>query len=149
MMKDKRSQIKQLMDILYNIDVQYSRAARALGFKENLFWFLYALDNNEPISQKQMIIDRQMPKTTLNTIVKECEKKGYITFQSIKGQKREKMVVVTESGKKYAQEMLKKIYKAEEKAFSDTKDREKLIELATSYYKNLKKSFNEHILRNK
>lgn len=146
-MTDKRSKIKQLMDILYNMDVQYARAVKVLGFKASMFWFLYALDNNEPTSQKQMIVDRQVPKTTLNTIVKECERKGYITFENIKGEKREKVVVATEAGRKYAQDMLQKIYAAEEEAINNTKDIDKLLELINIYYKNIEKSFSKIINR--
>ena len=140
-MNDIRKKIKQLMNIMYNIDVQYMRASNALGYKANMFWFLYSLDNNPPMSQKQIINDWDMPKTTLNTLVKECEEKGFLTFKSIEGSRREKIIIITESGKKYAQKMLKKIYEAENEAFMNTPGHDKLIELTNLYYENLKKSF--------
>ena len=41
-------------------------------------------------------------------------------------------MIITDSGRKYAKTILTKIYEAEEEAFLNTKDTDKLLELAFS-----------------
>lgn len=144
-MKNKRDKVKQLSKILYNIDTQYIKVVRQMGYKANMFWLLYSLDNNDPMSQKQICEDWDMPKTTLNTLIKECEGLGYITFESVKGERREKVIILTESGKKYAKQIMNKIYKAEEEAFYALEERDKFISLAQNFLDNLKSSFEKHV----
>lgn len=144
-MVDKREKVKYLLRILTNIDIQYIKTVRRMGYKANMFWLLYSLDNNEPMSQKKICEDWNMAKTTLNTIVKECEQSGYITFETIKGQRREKVIVLTEAGKKYTKQILNKVYKAEDEAFYAMKNGDELIKLAEEFHDNLKEAFNNHL----
>lgn len=144
-MNDKREKVKYLLRILNNIDIQYIRTVRQMGYKANMFWLLYSLDNNEPMSQKKICEDWNMAKTTLNTLVKECEQSGYITFEAIKGQRREKAIILTESGKKYTKQIMNKMYKAEEEAFYSMENGDEFIKLAEEFLNNLKTSFKKHI----
>ena len=144
-MKNKREKVTHLLKIFYNIDTLYIKVARQMGYKANMFWLLYSLDNNEPMSQKQICEDWGIPKTTINTLIKECERQGYISFETVKGQRREKVIVLTEAGKKYAKQMLDKMYKAEEEAFYSMKDGDEFIKSADEFLENLKASFEKYI----
>ena len=144
-MENQRDKVKRLLKILYNVDAKYVKAVRKMGYKSNLFWLLYYLDNNEPMSQKQICEDWDIPKTTINTLIKECEQMGYITFEPIKGQRREKVIILTDKGKEYAKQMLNRVYKVEEEAFHNVKDGDKLIELSQNFLDNLKSSFEKEL----
>ena len=61
-----------------------------------------------------------LPRTTLNTIVKRCEKEGYLILERVQGTKREKALCLTDKGKAYTKEVLADIYAVEEEAISET-----------------------------
>ena len=76
-MQIEKDEIKRLRKAFYSIHSQIILASKKNGCKFNLLWFLYALDGEELKSQKQICEEWYMTKTTLNTLVKECEKLGY------------------------------------------------------------------------
>jgi len=143
-MQIEKDDIKRLRKAFYSIHSQIILASKKNGCKFNLLWFLYALDSEELKSQKQICEEWYMTKTTLNTLVKECEKLGYINFKPIDGEKREKYIILTDSGKKYMNTMISKLYIAEEKALLKIKDRKKFIENMEEFFIYLKESINEN-----
>ena len=106
--------------ITSTLDGVYWKISKLSGVKENLFWLLYVLDDGEFHSQKQICEDWSFPKTTINTLIKECESDGYITLKNIPGKKRELQICLTEKGLLYAQEVLKPVYEIENKALQET-----------------------------
>ena len=58
------------------MDGLYYLAARHLGVNENTFSLLYSLADGRPRSQKQLSEELLIPKTTVNTMVKECIQAG-------------------------------------------------------------------------
>lgn len=110
-----REEIYRLMLATNKCDGVYYEIAKCTGVKENTLVLLYALSDGKSHSQKQICGDWLIPKTTLNTVVKECVIGGYITLLTEK-QSKEKTIRLTESGKKFAQMVTKKMNEAEEKA---------------------------------
>lgn len=70
-MESSRSFLDRFYVCCNKIDGLYYLAARRLGVKENALSLLYTLDNGPPCSQKQLAEELLIPKTTINTIVKE------------------------------------------------------------------------------
>lgn len=101
------------------IDGVYYLLARHYGFNENTLAFLYALDDGKPHSQKEISDEWIIPRTTINSIVKNMISDGYITFTG-KQHTKEKMILLTEKGRAYADRLLNGIYLAEEQAIGDT-----------------------------
>lgn len=99
----------------YRLDGFYAEYAKESGVKENLLWILYALNDGNSHSQKEICDSWDLPRTTVNTIIKELENDCYVKLLQIKGEKRELEVVLTDKGKAYADCLLDKIYKIEEK----------------------------------
>lgn len=115
-----RTEIRRIALASYVMDGVYDRWAKQQGVKENTLWLLYALDDGQPHSQKQLCEQWLFPKTTLNTIVKECEAAGYLKLVTMLGNKREKQLSLTEKGRQYARKTLAPVYLAEEKAIEAT-----------------------------
>lgn len=90
-----------------------------MGVKENTLALLYALDDGRPHSQKQIYEDWLIPKTTVNTVVKELRDAGYVTLLAEEAS-REKMILLTETGKAYTREILQRVYDAERAALEAT-----------------------------
>ena len=118
-MNDYRKEIRRLMITVNQVEGLYYSAAKKLGVKENTLTFLYALDDGKSHSQKQICDEWFIPRTTINTIVKECVEAGYITLINEKHSK-EKKVAITEMGKIHAKEVLQTVYHAEQIAMEET-----------------------------
>lgn len=121
-MNNERQAIRRMMISINKIDQLYERVQRKAGAKGNTVWVLYALDDEKPHSQKQIYEEWLIPRTTLNTIVKELESDGYVRLESIPGQRREMNIYLTEAGKTYARQVLDSFYQAEEEAFRQTEN---------------------------
>lgn len=105
--------------LLYKIDAYYTEFAKRSGVRPNLLWVLYALDDGEAHSQKEISRSWDIPVTTVNTIVSQLQKDGYVRLASIAGCKREMHVVLTSSGRAYSERLLSELYRIEEKVYTD------------------------------
>lgn len=140
-MNELREKVRRLSISLNRIDGLYERMSRKFGYKANMLWLLYSLDDGEAKSQKQICEEWMFRPTTLNTIVKECEAEGYVTLEHIPGTRREMSVRLTESGKEYAHAILNPLYAAEEQALAAIPDADRLIELLETFQKQLSDRF--------
>lgn len=138
---ENRTLIRRLMIVVNRIDGVYERMAVKLGIKVNMICLLYALDDGSPHSQKQICEDWMLPRTTFNTITKECIEKGYVRLERIPGKRREKNIVLTDFGKSYARKCLDVIYHAEEEAFAASSVNEESIRNFENFCEQLKNSF--------
>lgn len=136
-----RELIRRMMITVNRIDGIYERVAVKLGVKPNLICLLYALDDGSPHSQKQISEDWMLPRTTFNTITKECMKNGYVTLEPIPGKRREMNIILTDSGKAYARKYLDELYRAEEAAFAASPVCKESIEVFESFCERLKEAF--------
>lgn len=102
------------------IDKAYDRLSKRLGVTGNLLWLLYILDDGRTHTQKQICQEWLFPKTTINTLIKECREAGYVTLEAIPGQRRERVIRLTPAGRAYAREVLTPVYAAEERALAET-----------------------------
>lgn len=140
-MNELRRKVRRFSMALNRIDGLYERLSSKFGYKANMLWLLYSLDDGEAKSQKQICEEWWFRPTTLNTIVKECEAEGYVTLEHIPGTRREMSVKLTESGKAYAHAILNPLYSAEEQALANTPDADRLIELLEAVQAQLSEKF--------
>lgn len=118
-MDQYRDKIRRMMIAVNVIDGIYELIAKKIGIKENTLALLYALDDGMLHSQKEICEEWLFPKTTLNTIVKECIGAGYVLLDS-DSHRKEKAIRLTEKGQKYAREVLGQVYELEEAAMERT-----------------------------
>ena len=104
-------------------DGAYYRWARQSRVTWNTLDLLYALDDGLPHSQKQICEGWGLPKTTINTTVRACQKAGYITLEAMPDHPRQKQICLTERGRAYAREALEELYAAENTAMAETIER--------------------------
>lgn len=114
-----RSELRRFFAAQNKIDGLYDLFAKRSGTNGNHLALFYALDDGEPHSQKQISDEWMIPRTTINTIVREYVDKGYITLLHTDHSK-EKQISLTDSGREYAQRLLQTIYEAEERAMAET-----------------------------
>ena len=121
-MEDYRDLITRFYLCTNRMDGLYYQAARRLGVNENDLCLLYFLLDGPPRSQKQLSENLNIPKTTVNTIVREYVQAGYARLvPGARGKERE--VVLTQAGQDRARRILEPIYAAEEAAMARTLER--------------------------
>lgn len=141
---NKREQIRRTFIAINVIDGIYANAAKEFGISENALALLYALDDGREHSQTEICREWCIPKTTLNSVIKDGISKGYITLSS-KEHTKEKFIYMTEKGASYASATLSAIYKLEDKCFSDTlPDLESFIEEIENLSNHMMFEFTEY-----
>lgn len=117
-MDEKVALIMRLDTAINKLDGAYYLWARRHLLKENTLSVLYALDDGKPHTQAQIARDWLIPRSTVNTVVKELVSLGYARLTKLND--KEKRVKLTAEGEVYAQAALKKLYDAEIAAIDKT-----------------------------
>ncbi|HJB16766.1 MAG TPA: MarR family transcriptional regulator [Candidatus Blautia excrementipullorum] len=118
-MESNRDYIDRLNLCMNRIDGLYYMAARKMGIKDNALALFYVLNDGKLHTQKEICDEWLIPRTTINTIVKECADKGYLVMDSHEHTK-EKQIRLTGEGKAYVDRLFCNLYKAEENAMDKT-----------------------------
>lgn len=107
---------------------------------------MYALDDGNSHSQKEIADNWMIPRTTLNTIVKRWEKEGIITLEKMSGKRREMAIRLTQTGAEKAERGLAPTYTAEDNALKKTVEKygDVFVE-ALEYYSEALKEESNHI----
>lgn len=111
--------VRRIMLATNKIDGVYYLFGKRRGISANKLAFLYALSDGETHSQKEISDEWLMPRTTVNSTVKQLLAEGYIEF-CYEGRKKEKALRLTDVGKAFAEDLFAGIFNAEEKAITDT-----------------------------
>lgn len=96
-MGEHRKYIDRINLCMNQIDGLYYMAARKLGIKDNTLILFYVLNDRKPHTQKEICEEWLIPRTTINTIVRENVKEGRIRLENA-GHKKEKQIFLTEKG---------------------------------------------------
>ena len=103
---------------IYHVDAVYEDFAKESGVTSpTLLWILYALNDGKEHTQREICVDWELPKSTVNTVMTELKKNGFVELIPIKGKRREMTILLTESGKAYEGSLLAGIYEKEAKVF--------------------------------
>ncbi len=113
---EQSADMRRIFTSMNLIDGLYDVGAKWNCVKVNILYLLYAVDDGQPHTQKSICDDWLIPRTTLNTVIKECKAAGYVILEPVPGRKRDLYIRLTEKGKAFADETLAPIYEAEQKA---------------------------------
>ena len=113
-MEDPSVLARRLILAATRMDGAYYYFARRSGVPENLLALFYALSDGRPHSQKEICEDWLIPKTTINTVVKEQVAAGHLTLRA--GEGREKIICLTDAGRAYAEKAISALCAAERAA---------------------------------
>lgn len=114
-----REEVRRMMISVNMIDGIYTMGANRIGIKYNTLALLYALDDGQPHSQKEICENWLIPKTTINTIVTECVRAGYVVLETV-SHRKEKNIRLTEKGREFAAPILHQFYEVERRAMEKT-----------------------------
>lgn len=141
-MKEKA---RRLTLAIYGIDRAYTANEKRKRMSRARLNLMYALGDRNPHSQVEICRDWMVPKTTLNTIVKQWEKLGYLRQEAIPGCRREQNLILTEKGKIYVPGIIDNIYRAEDIALKKTTEQysDCFIEALEFFGETLRAAFQE------
>ena len=106
---------RDFYSIWSRVNLLYSRWAEQIGVSYGVLVVLYGLDVHGSMTQKNICDFYGLPKQTVNTVVKELQRQGYVRLEAGKDQK-EKRIFFTDSGLAYAQERLGPLFELEDRA---------------------------------
>lgn len=121
-----RIQIKEYYAAYFAVNAAYESWAKEHGLTANALFVLYVIQEfAEQCTQKLICEKLLLPKQTVSTILETFEKKGYVTKETAASDKRNKYILFTEAGRKYADEILASLLHFEEKAFRGMERKER------------------------
>jgi len=89
------------------IEGLYTKLAQKHGFPYGLIQVLYILRLNSHVTQKQISEICEIPKQTVNSVIKQLKADSHITLTANDEDRREKKIQFTPLGEAYSQEILK------------------------------------------
>ncbi len=103
------------------------------------------LESDGEYSQQDLSDLLFLPKQTVNSIISNLVKKGFVFLEHVSGTRNRKVIRLSEQGRDYGESKVRWIFQAEEKALGQT-DPEQVricIEMIEKYISHLKKEFDE------
>ena len=96
-----------------------------------------------PVSYTHLDVYKRQPQT-VNSSLKNLEKQGLIALTAIPGNKKNKLVVLTEKGKEMTQRIISALVLAEQKSLQGLKrsEQEALLSLTKKYVELLRAEIN-------
>lgn len=137
--KDKQ---KELCSYFSRINILYRKLAKKYDISYNEMMILYILKQKVPCTQKDIVVDWELPKQTVNTIIKNFEKKGFIEFDCSQNTKQ-KIIYLTGEGLKFVSDIINDIEKMEQAAYEKVGEEKctKVLEIIEEYYRYLEIEF--------
>jgi DNA-binding MarR family transcriptional regulator len=142
--KSIKEDIKKYYDLWFTFNNIYDRWAKMHGLTVNTLFVYYTIHENEGVCTQQVISERlQLPKQTVNSILKIIQKNGYIQMTADKNDKRNKLICFTPYGKHYTEKLMGALYNFEENAFigMDYQQRKNMLEGTEILIENLLLSY--------
>ena len=93
----------------------YQLFAQRHGSQYGTIRVLYALHLLGPVTQKQICDSYEIPKQTVNNVIRQLKADDYIVLKPDKRDKREKKVTLTPAGKAYTKKLLTPFFGLNEK----------------------------------
>lgn len=98
--------IKAITSAVDRTDYLYEKWAKKQGVNNYVSRIMYMLYLSGVNRQKEMVENYGMPKRTVNTVITELQKKGYIILIPDENDKRSKIIKLTQEGINYANKIV-------------------------------------------
>lgn len=144
MLKEINEKWELISKLNKEFDDIYHKIALHYNLSDSTFWVLYTLyDNKYELTQKEICQDWYYSKQTINSAIKDLEKKEYIVLSYKEGSNKSKIVSLTNKGKKVAKESVGRIIEIENSAFSKIDGKE--FDMVIDFFKKNIAVFKEEL----
>lgn len=113
-----RDRIDRMYDSVRKVNQAYEIWASAHGLSSYEMQIYYEMIKNgdTAITQKDLCLMLDAPKTSINSIIKKLLQSGSIRMNVNPLNKREKVISFTDTGRKFAEELISQLFRYEEEA---------------------------------
>lgn len=141
-----RKQIDIIKQKIKELNSLYHIAARKSGISDSeiSIWSVL-LNAEEEFSQQDLCDLLYLPKQTVNSLISNFIKKGYVNLEHVTGTRNRKMIRLTEEGYLYGKSRVMWIFEAEQKAMegASLQEMQVCISMLERYILYLKREFTE------
>lgn len=128
--------LKIYNQICKEADVVYHSYAKKFGLSDMAFWILYSIaERNEYFTQRDFCKSWFYAPQTVNSALKDLQKKDIIFLESVSGNKKNKLIKPTENGVKFIEKCIIPLINTECESFAKLSENEcELMLSATKKY---------------
>ena len=126
--------------ILYNqfskeLDGLYHLYARKSGLSDTAFWILYSVEESQSVYTQELCEDWSYSRQTVNSALKKLVEQEIIELRPLPGNRKNKQIVLTASGKALVAEIISPLIEAERNSFLKLgeEDGEEFLRLTKSH----------------
>jgi DNA-binding MarR family transcriptional regulator len=145
-MMDNRDRVNQIYEAVNTIEKIYEKWSKSqgIGYYDMQLYYSLVENDGKPMTQKQICDEMDVPKTTINSIVKNQLKLGYIRLDVNPSNRKEKLISLTPQGKKYAEKLIYPLFEIEESSVEllNEEDIELMTKLLYKYANSLIEKMN-------
>ena len=113
------SMLIEYNQLFRELDNLYHNYAKSCGLSDSTLWILYSIYEDKEIhTQKDLCESWSYSKQTVNSSMKNLIANGYIKLTALSENRKNKQMVLTESGEELVQRFIAPLMNAEQNAFS-------------------------------
>lgn len=98
--------IQEINSVVERTDYLYEKWAKQHGINSYVMQVMYMIYASEINKQKDIVENYGMPKQTVNTVITDLQRKGYIRLTPDENDKRSKIIILTDEGRRYAENIV-------------------------------------------
>lgn len=119
------SHLKAYNQICKEMDIVYHHYAKSCGLSDMAYWILYSVaEEDKYFTQRDFCKEWFFAPQTVNSALKDLVKKDIIFLESVPGNKKNKLIKLTESGKIFIERVILPLIKAECESFESLSEAE-------------------------
>lgn len=135
-MNDIFSQLIEFNQLYKELDRLYHNYAKDCGLSDSILWILYSIYESKGIyTQKNLCELWSYNKQTVNSALKNLEANGFITLEAIPDNRKNKQIILTDSGNELIEQFIKPLMEAEQNSFRkmDNNERNEFLRVTKKY----------------
>lgn len=133
--------LKMYNQIYKEMDIVYHDYAKKCGLSDMAYWILYSItESDKYFTQRDFCNEWFFAPQTVNSALKDLEKKDIIFLEPVSGNKKNKLIKPTENGKKFIERFIMPLIKTECESFEtlSTTECELMLSITKKYISILK-----------
>lgn len=135
MPSDLQHYIQQYCSCMHEWNASYEEYARSVGLSFTSISILSVIHSSKNCTQKKISEVCFLPKQTVNGVIRQFYKDGWIRMQEIEEDRRNKSIHFTEKGQREADRIMKRVRDSERAAMTSLTEEEQqaLLSLTRRY----------------
>lgn len=125
--------LKTYNQLCKEMDIAYHGYAKSCGLSDMAYWILYSIaESDEYFTQRDFCSEWFFAPQTVNSALKDLEKKDIIFLEAVPGNKKNKLIKPTENGKRFIDSLIRPVIWAECESFATLSKEECRLMLSTT-----------------